>query len=445
MIEFELDPQTLKDLGIFVDNTSEKSISNIYNRTQTEGGRNYLYQLMRHPISDIDRLKKRTELIQYMMSEDFELKISADQLAYVEHYLKLNTDPLKNSKGSALIQHLSHQISPDNDYYLIQSGVQQLVYLFKHLRDKLRSTNTTIPSLQFKAYQERIIELIEHSDFECIYEKSEKISFTKLNKLDHLLREKYKEQTEDLVDLVYKLDAYISIAKVSKHRQFVIPEYSTLNTQKLTLDTFYHPLLKKAVPYSLQMDETSHLCFLTGPNMAGKSTFLKSVGLSIYLAHIGFPVPAKKMTTTIYHGIMTAINLSDDIHLGHSHFYSEVKRVKETALKIKDKKRLFVIFDELFRGTNVKDAFDSSLLVIKAFSEIKESTFFISTHITEIANEIEYIKNIQFKRLGSKRVNNIPTYTYTLENGISHERMGMQILKKEGVIDILDSIVNNKK
>ena len=151
------------------------------------------------------------------------------------------------------------------------------------------------------------------------------------------------------------------------------------------------------------------------------------------------------MKTSIYNGIVTTINLSDDLNLGYSHFYSEVNRIKETLLKIKEKKKLFIIFDELFRGTNVKDAFDASLLIIKSFAKIPDSTFFISTHITEVAEKVNDIKNIQFRYFDSKLVNNVPVYEYKLENGISFERLGMYILKNEKIIDILDSITEKEK
>jgi DNA mismatch repair ATPase MutS len=277
-----------------------------------------------------------------------------------------------------------------------------------------------------------------------VFTKRLKITYSKLNKLDNLFRRKYKNELPEIIDLVYILDAWISIAKVAKQKNLALPVYSDLTAPTLFIEEFYHPLLDNAVPYSIEINESANLCFLTGPNMAGKSTFLKSVGLSVYLAHIGFPIPAKKMTTTIYNGIVTTINLSDDINLGYSHFYSEVNRIKETILKIKDKKRLFVIFDELFRGTNVKDAFDGSLLIIKSFANIPESTFFISTHITEVAEKVNNLSNIQFKYFDSKLVDNIPIYEYKLESGISHERLGMYILKNEKIVEILDSITNKE-
>ena len=445
MIEFDLDKQTIKDLEIFVDSRSANSIFNFYDQTKTFGGKNFLYQLMKNPITDINELRQRTELIQFISETGFELKINSSQFEFIEHYHRLNIAPLRNNFVDAFMQNLSYRITPNNNYYIIKSGVQQLVYLLVQLKEKMETLSKTDIPLKFALFRENILAFVENQDFKVLYARRLKITNSKLNKLDNLFRKKYKNELHKIIDLVYNLDAFISIAKVAKQKKLVLPSYSDLATQSLSIEEFYHPLLNNAVPYSIKIDESSNLCFLTGPNMAGKSTFLKSVGLSVYLAHIGFPIPAKKMTTTIYNGIVTTINLSDDIKLGYSHFYSEVKRIKETILKIKEKKNLFVIFDELFRGTNVKDAFDGSLLIIESFAMIPDSTYFISTHITEVAEKVKDLRNIQFKFFDSKLVDNIPTYEYKLENGISHERLGMYILKNEKIVDILESMINKEK
>ena len=443
MIEFDLDKQTIKDLEIFVDSRSANSISNFYNQTKTFGGKNFLYQLMKNPITDINELRQRTELIQFIQETGFELKVNSGQFEFIEHYQRLNIAPLRNNFVDAFLQNLSYRITPNNNYYIIKSGVQQLVYLFVQLKEKIETLDKSDIPAKFALFRENIAEITENPDFNFLYtNKRLKITYSKLNKLDNLFRKKYKNQLQKIIELVFKLDAFISIAKVAKQKNFALPEYSDYSSSNLIIEEFYHPLIDNAVPYSIEMEKLTNLCFLTGPNMAGKSTFLKSVGLCIYLAHIGFPVPAKKMTTTIYNGIVTTINLSDDIKLGYSHFYSEVNRIKETILKIKNKKNLFVIFDELFRGTNVKDAFDGSLLIIKSFANIPGSTFFISTHITEVADKVKDLRNIQFKFFDSKLVENVPTYEYKLENGISHERLGMFILKNEKIIEILDSMTN---
>ncbi|MGE0018437.1 MAG: hypothetical protein AB7S72_02120 [Draconibacterium sp.] len=445
MIEFELDKQTMKDLEIFVDSRSLNSISGYYNQTKTFGGRMFLFQLMKHPITDIAELRQRTELIRFLSETGFELKINSGQFEFIEHYQRLNIAPLRNNFVDAFVQNLSYKINPSNNYYIIKSGVQQLIYLFIQLKEKFEGLDKTEIPEKLDSFRKYISDIIYKPEFQVLYSGKLKITNAKLNKLDNLFRKKYKSELSEILKLVYMLDAFTSISKVAKQNSLAFPVYSDSDTQSLFIENFYHPLLNNAVPYSIKISESTNLCFLTGPNMAGKSTFLKSVGLSIYLAHIGFPVPATKMTTTMYHGIVTTINLSDDLNRGYSHFYSEVSRIKETALKLKEKKRLFVIFDELFRGTNVKDAFDASLLIIKSFANISDSTFFISTHITEVAEKINNLSNIDFKYFDSKLVDNVPTYDYKLETGISYERLGLYILKNEKIIEILESISEGEK
>ncbi len=440
MTDFDLDKQTIKDLELFPDDKSVRSVAGYYTQTKTFGGKRFLHQLMKNPTADVNELRQRTELIRFLSETDFELKINAGQFEFIEHYQRLNIAPLRNNFVDAFLQDLSYRINPSNNYYIIKTGVQQVVYLFVQLKEKFEFLEEPNIPVKLNQYRKLISELIQNPDFKVLSGKKLKITYSLLNKLDNLFRKKYKNELDKVIQSVYKLDAYISVAEVARQKNLAFPDYTDASKPFLCIENLYHPLLKNAVSCSIEMNETTNLCFLTGPNMAGKSTFLKSVGLSVYLAHIGFPVPAAKMTTSVYHGIIMTINLSDDMNRGYSHFYSEVNRIKDTALKLKEKKKLFVIFDELFRGTNIKDAFDASLLIIKSFAKIPDSTFFISTHITEVAEKVSQLTNIQFKYFDSKLINNIPTYEFKLETGISYERLGLYILENENVIDILNSI-----
>ena len=111
--------------------------------------------------------------------------------------------------------------------------------------------------------------------------------------------------------------------------------------------------------------------------------------------------------------------------------------LKEAAQMISERKRMFVIFDELFRGTNVKDAYDASLLIIEAFAQIKESSFCISTHITEVAENLLDKTNILFRFFDVDIVGTTPRYKYRLQDGVSHERLGMLIIKNEKILELL--------
>jgi DNA mismatch repair ATPase MutS len=173
--------------------------------------------------------------------------------------------------------------------------------------------------------------------------------------------------------------------------------------------------------------------------MAGKSTFLKSISISIYLSHLGFPVPAKYLETSIFNGLLTTINLSDNLNKGYSHFYNEVLRVKYVAERMNETGNIFVVFDELFRGTNVKDAYEASLSVISAFAKQNRGLFAISTHIIEIADKLNDHDSIFYKYFEANLVNEIPQYNYTIKDGVTNERIGMYILRKERVLEIIES------
>jgi DNA mismatch repair protein MutS len=439
-MNFELDKQTIKDLEIFGNEKSTNSIIHCYNCTKTNGGKKHLHGLMYTPLTDINKLKQRSDTIKFIYDSKFELSINSGQFDFIEHYLNLNISALRNNFLDAYIQSISYKLKPLNDYYIIQSGIKQLIFLFKHLDEKLQSlVDSSLPK-DLNNQIKHIQQLFAKQDIQKMLSSKEKISCVSLNRFDNLFRKKYKNEIIEIIQMVYRLDAIISIAKAARINKFSFAEYLEDSKPKTTITGLFHPLLDHPVPCDIDFDKTKNLCFLTGPNMAGKSTFLKSVGLSMYLAHLGFPVPAREMRTTIYNGIISTINLSDNMNKGYSHFYSEVKRVKETVLKIQEKGNLFIIFDELFRGTNVKDAFDASLLIIKSFTKISNSTFFISTHITEIAEEIKSISNIQFLYFDSELINDQAVYTYKLSSGVSYERLGMQIIRNENIIEILNSI-----
>lgn len=442
-MKFELDTQTVNDLEIFGNRISGNSVFNYYNQTKTTGGKDYLLNLMENPLTDIQELQERTALIKFIASIGFDLKINRRQFDFIEHYFRLNISPLRNNLIDAFFQNLSYRLKPTNNYYLIQSGIQQLKFLFIHLKEVFSLLRQHDLPGKLDDLIKTLEGFIENKDFVELNRKSDRIHFSSLNRLDYMLRKKHKNELQDFRRSIYALDAYISIGKAAITNKLAFPEYSNSFRPTISISNLFHPLLSNAVPYEVEITDSNNLFFLTGPNMAGKSTFLKSLGLAVYISHLGFPVPASSMKTSIYHGIITTINLSDNINRGYSHFYTEVKRVKETALKLKEKNRLFVIYDELFRGTNVKDAFDASLLILESFAKIRKSTFCVSTHITEVAEKLNDHSNIEFKYFDSGLIDGKPVYEYKLKNGVSHERLGMLIVRNENIVEILNSISDN--
>jgi DNA mismatch repair ATPase MutS len=156
---------------------------------------------------------------------------------------------------------------------------------------------------------------------------------------------------------------------------------------------------------------------------------------------MGFPVPAASMEFSVQNGLFTTINLPDNINMGYSHFYAEVIRVKKVAESINRSKNLIVIFDELFRGTNVKDAYDATVAVTEAFAANKNCIFIISTHIIEAGETLrERCDNIYFINLPTVMEGSQPLYTFKIAEGITSDRHGMIIINNEGILEILKNV-----
>ena len=143
-------------------------------------------------------------------------------------------------------------------------------------------------------------------------------------------------------------------------------------------------------------------------------------------------LPVKKMRFSVQNGMYTTINLPDNMMLGYSHFYAEVQRLKKVAEQVGRIGNLVIVFDELFRGTNVKDAHEATLAVMEAFAEKKNCIFMISTHIIEAGEDLKKrCDNISYVYLPTVMKDGRPTYTYSLKPGITNDRHGMMIVRSE--------------
>lgn len=443
---FDTDRQTLLDLNIFPKERGVKSVFDYYNQTQTKGGKDLLLSIMREPLRDLTEINSRIYSIKFLHDNNLYCELESKDLDAIEYYLNLDKAVLKDHIIDSVYNYLSDRVKPTNEYYLISRGLK---CLYKHVRNLIDFfENDDIPEFsgflaEFKSEVDRIK---YHPDFKSFINKDrKKLNFRQINRFDYLIRKTEKETIEKILELTYIFDSYISLANIAKEKELGFPTFIETSNQKIKIEGFFHPLIDNPVKNDINFRNNENLCFVSGANMAGKSTFLKSIGLCVYLSHIGFPVPAKAMITPLFHGLYTTINIPDNITKGYSHYYSEVRRVKDITLLIKERKRVFVIFDELFRGTNVKDAFDATLMITHGFTTIKNSVFFISTHIVEVGKELEKSDSICFRCFESKLEGEQPIYNYKLKDGISSERLGLTIIKNERILEMISEIAENEK
>lgn len=240
-------------------------------------------------------------------------------------------------------------------------------------------------------------------------------------------------QAEAFWNRWFLFEAYLSISKGITEHSFVFPSFenSTFSIQGL-----YHPLLKN--PVSNDITATRNVILLTGPNMSGKSTFLKSVSLCVYLGHAGLAVPATKAVIPFFDNISVAINLTDSIVSGYSHFMTEIVTLKNVVEEALHGAQCFAVFDELFRGTNIEDALEISTATIKGLTKFTSSYFFISTHLHQL-QQMEEINNGKVAScfIECKLIEGTPRFTYQLKEGWSDLKIGRILFEKEGLTDML--------
>ena len=268
------------------------------------------------------------------------------------------------------------------------------------------------------------------------------LSFMQFCRYDHLLRHTFSAQLMDLVKLMHEVDLYISVGQYGASRGFCYASCRDVAGEgrffSVSAKGLFHPALENAVANDICLDSACNLFFLTGANMAGKSTLMKAFSIAVYLAHMGFPVPCSAMDLVVMEGLYTSINVPDDLNLGYSHFYAEVMRVKMIADAVAHGRRLVVVFDEMFKGTNVKDAYDATVCVSEAFALHGESAFVVSTHIMEAGVELgQRCGGVQFWYLPSLLREGSPSYSYRLESGVSDDRFGMTIVNNERIVEII--------
>jgi len=433
---FIIDKQTFNDLNIFSEDVSSNSILNLFKYTRTLGGRKRLIEMMNNPLNNLYEITSRRDSIKFFFDNQINFDIKNEEIDLIDFYLDSKFKHFKNNPLDALSDYLTRNSS--NHYYIIRTGLRYLIQTTKYILEFIKDQKANNPSIYLLQIFDQILDIINGGVLMKASHLDEKrLSFLDVTNLDRAIRGAEKHNIKKFLQLMYELDVFENVALVAASKGFSFPIFNNDEDLKINITGLFHPSIKNPVRNDLHLDVTKNIIFLTGSNMAGKSSLLKSLGLTIYLSHLGFPVPAETMKLSVFNGMATTINLPDNINEGLSHYYTEVKRVKEVAEILLRNQNIFVIFDELFRGTNVKDAYDASYLIISELSAIRNSAFIISTHIIELAASLNKFQNISFGYLDTYFENQKPVFTYSLKEGISNETLGMYIVKNEGIVEVL--------
>lgn len=259
---------------------------------------------------------------------------------------------------------------------------------------------------------------------------------------------KYTLKIQNLADLVSYVDCLLSLCEVAVDNHFVKPTFN--ENRNIRIINGRHPVIEKVmnnkryVPNDIILDKDTDILVITGPNMGGKSTYMRQFALIVILAQIGSFVPADEADLMIFDAIYTRIGASDDLVSGQSTFMVEMTETNY-ALRHANENSL-LIFDEIGRGTATFDGMALAQAIIEYIaSKIKAKTLF-STHyheITKIQQQIPSLKNIH---VGVAKKDNKITFLYRVEDGAMGKSYGINVASLAHLPDELlyraDEILN---
>ena len=228
-----------------------------------------------------------------------------------------------------------------------------------------------------------------------------------------------------------EVETLTSLAVLTTDQTGIFP--SVTSEQELRGEQFFHPLIDKTkrVANDFGFSSSEKMILLTGSNMSGKSTFLRTLGINQVLANMGAPVFAANFTTFPYR-VRSCIRVSDSIEQGFSYFYAEVQRLKLVLAAAANHPPVLYLIDEIFRGTNNRERLIGSQSVIKHLLTTP-AIGFITTHdleLTQIADGRKQVHNYHFR---DEARDNQMHFSYSLHDGPSPTTNALKIMKQAGL------------
>lgn len=436
----QVDAVTLKDIGLF-DSEAQSDLATHLNFCRTNGGTFYFNQLLSTPLSNKKAIEDRQQTIQIFIDRQsfFEkIKTTNGTTLVIDKFFEtaFNSISYRPNTWETWWYKLFHKA----DFSLIKYSIEHINLLIKDFDRWLFEFEKEKSNPIIEKWFIAIDKILSVDPILSIRKNNYPLTSSEILHLSHFYSNQYKSQIRSLLQLFYEIDAFNSLALANLKYHFEFPSWLEQDLPILSMDAAVHPLVENAISNPLHLDTHQNFLFLTGANMAGKSTFIKTIAIVIYLAHVGMGAPGSNIQLTVMDGLITNLTIADNIIKGESYFFNEVQRIKHTVERIKEGKKYFVLIDELFKGTNIQDAMKCSIAVIQGLQKSKTCLFILSSHLYEISSSLTAFNNIQFKYFETTVSDKELVFHYQLKEGISQDRIGYFILEREGVVNMLNSL-----
>jgi len=429
----EIDSTTLTDLEIFEAAGGRAGVFELIARTTTSLGRSALRRRVCNPFSDITEIRRTQEAVAFLARHPDLVVVADAGVRAVAKYLRSNITPPEDFVAGARLERIWWKLRYRDALEEIETGAHATVKLFEYVAKRCAS----LQSVDAPASLSEMGSSITGTAEEVLRVASRSST---LLAMDRPLRSSLKPRIEEALRQIGELDALNAMALTTSKRGWIFPDLVESDTFLLEAEGLHHPFLTNPVRNPVRLSGGEPMVFLTGPNMAGKTTYLRSVGLAVLLAQIGMGIPASSARLSPAEVLFTSLNPSDNLRAGISYFVAEVLRVREAATHLAAGKRALIIFDEVFKGTNVHDALDASTEVILGFARARASGCIFSSHLVELVNRLESEPSIRYCCFDAEMEHGIPRYSFRLGEGVSDRRFGLLLLKQAQVPELIARI-----
>lgn len=234
-------------------------------------------------------------------------------------------------------------------------------------------------------------------------------------------------------DTIGRFDSLLSLARFKyNHPDYIFPRVS--DNFAYEAKAMGHPLINRDTCVRNDIDIATRPFFMvvTGANMAGKSTYLRTVGINLTLACVGSVVCAERMNFYPFQ-LVTNLRTSDSLNDNESYFFAELKRLKMIIDRLESGEELFIILDEILKGTNSEDKQRGSLALMKQLVSMNGNGI-IATHDLELGNlETEFPRAVRNYRFEADITDNELTFSYRMQAGVARNMNACFLMKKMGI------------
>jgi DNA mismatch repair protein MutS len=432
-----IDAGTLRDLDVLSTPTVRgQTLVELVDRTRTRIGAEHLRRRLKSPADSAGEILALQQAHRAVAAHPHAWRAIIDRADPdgVERYLNSNWQVPQAPRGLAGVV-AGHWRGGWRGGYLREiTSSQARVLALLRASDDLRSQCGESDAAMLRQLGSDITAVLESPDVRELGRLATRSGRARIA-FDHLARDGAKPQLIRLLEGVGTAEAMWSLAVATAEHGWTYPSPSS----RLWVSGLRHPFLgPESVPNDLHLDDGVRVCFVTGPNMAGKSTFLKAVASAMLLAHVGCGVPAASFEFPAMGTLFSSVRVWECLEAGESFYLAEVRRIKALAQALHEHGAVLAVLDEPLRGTNVHDAAEATQAVVTRLAAHPSAMVLVASHIGEVVPAIASDPRIRLLHFAADLAGDRPQFDYLIRDGVSAQRLGMTLLRQEGVLDLLD-------